>query len=324
MKQDYVISIDFGGTKILSAIINSSEGIVARVKKATMTTDTKKNLPLLITQSINELIMQTSIPESSIKAVCIGAPGSVDPRTGIIGLAPNLGLKHYNLKDEMQKYTNIPVLVENDVNLAALGIHGFGEAKGLSNVLVVFVGTGIGGGLILNGKIYRGASFIAGEIGHIHIMDNGPICGCGKKGCFEAVASRTAIVRDLSKSIRLGKASRLAKLVKTKTRIKSKSLLDALIAGDSLTVKQVAKASETIGKTLAGVNNLLNLDMIILGGGVIEAMKKYTMPTIKQSFKDFSFRDSAKTTKIIATKIADESALWGGIELAREFLDIEV
>ena len=158
----------------------------------------------------------------------------------------------------------------------------------------------------------------------MHILDDGPLCGCGKKGCFEAVASRTAIVREITKAIKLGKASKLTKFVKTKTQIKSKSLLAALVAGDTLTVKQVEKASQTIGKTLASVNNLLNLDVIILGGGVIEAMKKYTMPAIKQSFKDYSFRDSAKTTKIIATKIADEAALWGGIELAREFLDIEV
>jgi glucokinase len=231
---------------------------------------------------------------------------------------------NYHLKDELQKYTAIPVLLENDVNLAAIGIHEFEVAKGFDNVLVVFIGTGIGGGLILNGKIYRGGNLVAGEIGHIPVDDKGAVCGCGKKGCFEAVASRSAIVREIVKDIRAGKRSVLAKVVKSKTQIKSKALLNALLEDDPLTWRHVKKACDTIGKTLAGINNLLNLDMIVLGGGVIEAMKKQTVPLIKASFKEHSLKEASRHTKVVVSKLLDDAALFGGIGLAKEFLDIEV
>ena len=324
MKKSYIISIDLGGTKILSALVNSKEGIIARVKQSTKAHDPKMKLPKMLMQGINELLETANVLESQVKAICVGAPGSVDPNTGIIGLAPNLGLVHYHLKEELQKYTPIPVLLENDVNLATLGIHHFGVAKAKENVLVVFIGTGIGGGLIINGKIYRGSNFAAGEIGHMHVLDNGPLCGCGKKGCFESLASRTAIVRNIVKDIKAGKRSVLSKLVKGKIQIKSKSLLSAALEEDAVTWRHIRKSCDVIGKTLASVNNLLNLEMIVLGGGVIEAMKKQTVPLIKASFKEYSLKDASQKTKVVVSKLMDDAALFGGIPLAKEFLDVDV
>lgn len=324
MKKSYIISIDLGGTKVLSALVNSKEGVIARVKKSTKVGDSKNKLPKLLYETVQDLLEQTSVPETAIKAICVGAPGSVDPNTGVISLAPNLGLVNYHLKDELQKYTVIPVLLENDVNLAAIGIHQFGVAKGLDNVLVVFVGTGIGGGIVMNGKIYRGANLVAGEIGHIPVEDKGQLCGCGMHGCFETVASRSAIVRNIVKDIRAGKRSTLSKFVKSKTQIKSKALLNALLEEDPLTWRHVRKACATIGKTLAGINNLMNLEMIVLGGGVIEAMKKQTVPLIKASFKEHSLKEASRKTKVVVSKLMDDAALYGGIGLAKEFLDIDV
>ena len=324
MKKNYIISIDFGGTKILSALVNSKEGIIARVKKSTKDAATKAELAALLYESIVELLDGNNVLETSVKSICIGAPGSVDPFTGVIGLAPNLGFQNFNIKDALQKFTDIPVLLENDVNLAALGIANFDVAKDKQNVLVVFIGTGIGGGWILNGNIYRGNRYAAGEIGHMHVLDNGPICGCGNKGCFEAVASRSAMVRDIVKDIKSGKRSKLSKLVKAKAQIKSKSLYNAMASADPVTAFHVHKACAAIGKTLAGINNLMNLDMIVLGGGVIEAMKAFTVPIIKTTFNQFSLKQSSKKTKIVVSKLLDDAALYGGIPLTKEFLNIEV
>jgi len=146
----------------------------------------------------HEAISISGLKESKIKAVCLGIPGSVNPYTGRIGLAPNLGLKNFYIKEKLQKKIHVHVLIENDVNLGALGIKNFGVGKKNKNILVMFVGTGIGGALIFDGKIYRGTHFMAGEIGHMIVQENGPLCACGKKGCFEAVASRTAIVPSTS------------------------------------------------------------------------------------------------------------------------------
>lgn len=324
MKNNYVISVDMGGTKILTAAVNSTEGIVARVKQSTKVSEGKLNYPKVLAGAVNELLETSGISAEQVKAVCIGIPGSVNPETGIIGLAPNLGIKNYQIKKELEKHIPFPVFIENDVNLGALGIHKFGVGKGVENMLAVFIGTGIGGGLVLNGKIYRGNTFTAGEIGHMPFLDKGPLCGCGKRGCYEAVASRTAVVRELTADIKAGKRSKLAKIVKSKTQIKSKQLLAAVKANDALTIKHLTVSAQATGKMIAGINNLLNLDMIVLGGGVIEALQGFYMPIIKESFKEYSLRDSSKATKVVASKLLDDAAVFGGIALAEEYLGITI
>lgn len=322
MKNNYVISIDMGGTKILTAAVNPEEGIVARVKQATKVAEGKINYPKILAKSVDELLETAGIAAEQVKAVSIGIPGSVNPETGIIGLAPNLGIKNYQIKKELEKHIPFPVFIENDVNLGVLGIHRFGVGKGHDNILAVFIGTGIGGGLIINGKIYRGNTFTAGEIGHMHLVDNGPLCGCGKLGCYEAIASRTAIVREITKDILAGKRSKLSKLIKSKAQIKSKSLSAAVKANDKVVIKHVTNSAVVTGKILAGINNLLNLDQIVLGGGVIEALHGFYMPLIKESFKEYSLRDSSKATKVVVSKLLDDAAIFGGIALAEEYLGI--
>lgn len=322
--KDYIISIDMGGTKILAALINTKEGIRTKIKKATKTKNGNTNFVKALWGLVTEVILESGVSEKNVKAICLGIPGSVNPETGRIGIAPNLNIKNMNIKEQLQQYTSIPVLIENDVNLAALGIKHFGLGKDIEDLLVVFVGTGIGGGLIFGGKMHRGASYTAGEIGHMIIQPNGPLCGCGQKGCFEALASRTAIVRDITKQVKLGKRSLLAKLLKEKVPIKSKAISNALKKNDAVTVKTVTNAAMIIGKTLANINNLLNLQMIVLGGGVMEAAADFMTPIIKKSFKENSLKDAGKTVKIYAAKLGDEAALYGGIALAEEFLGIKI
>ena len=189
MHRDSVISIDMGGTKILGCVVNSKEGIIARTKQQTDPTVSRKKYIHQLAEVVNELIEEVHINKKKIKAVCLGVPGLVNPHTGVIGLAPNLGLKNFNIKKSLEAEISFPVLIENDVNLGALGIKTFGVGKKAKNMLAVFVGTGIGGGLIIDGKLYRGSNYVAGEIGHMLVEKNGPKCGCGRKGCFEAIAS---------------------------------------------------------------------------------------------------------------------------------------
>lgn len=313
-----------GGTKILAAAINSKDGIIARVKKETPGGNDKIKYIQSLAQIIEDVIDELHLNKTNVKAVCLGVPGSVNPFEGKIILAPNLKLKNFNIRKELGKFITYPVLLENDVNLGALGIKKFGMGKKSKNMLAVFIGTGIGGGLIINEKIYRGSGFVAGEIGHIVVKRNGPICGCGNSGCLEAVASRTAIVRNIEKDIKSGKKSVLSDLVKSKQRIKSKALLQAVKQNDLVVVKRLSEACETMGIMLAGINNLLNVDMIVLGGGVIEAMGSFMMPRIKEAFKENVMAGSAKGLKIIASKLADDAALYGGIPLAEEFLGVKV
>jgi glucokinase len=187
-------------------------------------------------------------------------------------------------------------------------------------MLVVFVGTGIGGALFFDGKIYRGSSFFAGEIGHIKVDGRGNISTKSKSTTFELLASRTAIVRDIKKELKKGKKSLLAEYKSPKKQLKSKGLAAAVKKGDPTAVKYVNKASIVIGNVLGSLTTLLNLDTIVLGGGVIEAMHEFMIPEIKSAFQKSVLPEPGKFVKIVATKLGDDAAIYGGIALAEEFL----
>lgn len=313
-----------GGTKILAAVINSKDGIIARAKIATKSDSSEKAYIESLAAITHEAISISGLKESKIKAVCLGIPGSVNPYTGRIGLAPNLGLKNFYIKEKLQKKIHVPVLIENDVNLGALGIKNFGVGKKNKNILVMFVGTGIGGALIFDGKIYRGTHFMAGEIGHMIVQENGPLCGCGKKGCFEAVASRTAIVRNILSDKRTKKKSKIGKLVPSGEKIKSKALADAVRKKDKIVLEHLKNACDVIGVVSANVSNLLNVDMIVYGGGLMEALGDAMLPMIKTSYYKNVLSDAAKGTKLVKSKLGDDAAIYGGIALAEEFLGVKV
>ena len=313
-----------GGTKILAAVINSKDGIIARAKTATKSDSSEKDYIESLTEITHEAISISGLRESKIKAVCLGIPGSVNPYTGRIGLAPNLGLKNFYIKGKLQKKINFPVLIENDVNLGALGIKHFGVGKKNKNLLVMFIGTGIGGALIFDGKIYRGTNFMAGEIGHMIVEENGPRCGCGKKGCFEAIASRTAIVRNILSDKRTKRKSKIGKLAPSGEKIKSKVLADAVRKKDKVVIEHLRNACYVTGTVAANVSNLLNIDMIVFGGGLMEALGDTMLPMIKSSYYKHVLSDAAVGTKLIKSKLADDAAIYGGIALAEEFLGVKV
>lgn len=320
MAASYIISVDLGGTKILSALINNNNEIVARVKVATETGKGGDEIVRAISESVKQIITENNLTEKDIKAVCMGVPGTVNPATGVIAVAPNLGLVEFNIKEALSSQISIPVLIENDVNLAGLGIKKYELNDEVKNMIVVFVGTGIGGALFFDGKIYRGSSFYAGEIGHMLVDGQGAFSISPVHSTFELMASRTAIVREIKKNLGKGKKSVLKDYAKSKKQIKSKALLEALKKDDPVVVKQLTKASKTIGTVLGSITTLLNIDTIVLGGGVIEAMHDFMVPIITKSFEESVLAAPGKCVKIFETKLGDDAALYGGIALAEEFL----
>lgn len=325
MQEKFIVSIDMGGTKILASVINSTKGIISREKISTELDKSAKDYMKDIAFVSEKVIKKAGLKNNQIASICLGIPGSVNPYNGVIGIAPNLGIKNFNIKENLEKLIKNKILIENDVNLAALGIKEFGVGKQAKNMLVVAIGTGIGGGIIIDGKIYRGSNFIAGEIGHMVIDEKGPLCGCGKRGCFEAIASRTAIVRNIINDVKkLKKKSLIEKQIKAGERIKSKLLLSAYKNNDKVVVKRVNESADVVGKTLGSISNLMNFDMIVLAGGLMEAVGKYYLPIVKSSFKKTSLNESVKKTKIVLSKLADDAAIYGGISLTREFLGISV
>lgn len=321
MIKNNVISVDLGGTKILSAMLNLENEIIDRVKIPTDISKGPKYIVECIAESVKELLNKTGAKENSIKAVSLGVPGTVNPNAGLIAVAPNLDIVDYNIKKALQKWFDIPVLIENDVNLAALGIKRFEFNDDVNNMLVVFVGTGIGGALIFNGCLYRGSSFYAGEIGHMRVSSKGEFGISPKDSTFENIASRTAIIKSIIEDIKEDKKNPLNDVIKAEGKIKSKALANAVKSQNKIAVKHVNKACTVIGSVLGSITTLINLDTIVLGGGVVEAMGDYVLPLIEKSFHNMVLPEPGKHVKLVVTKLGDDAPLYGGIGLANEFLD---
>ncbi len=319
MGKDYVITVDLGGTKILSALINSKKEIIEKVK---VPTDAKKGADFIvdcIADSVFQLIHNAGIKTSDIKALALGVPGTVNPESGIIAVAPNLGIKNYNIKKALSKYFDIPILLENDVNMAGLGIKIFEYKNKVNNMLVVFIGTGIGGALFFNGNIYRGSSFYAGEIGHMLVKSDGSLDGDGGKTGFEDIASRTAIVNAIIEKSKK-QDTILKKQIKEKIKIKSKHIQKAIKNNDKLVIQEVEKACKIIGSLLGSLTTLLNLDTVVVGGGLVEANEEFVMSRIKKAFKNSVLSSCGKIVKVKGTKLGDDAPLYGGLGLVEEFL----
>ncbi len=317
MASKYIVTIDLGGTNVLSALIDDISKIVDRVKIPTEISENTDSIVEPIVDSVKGLIKKNKIAESSIRAIAMGVPGTVNPHTGIIGSAPNLKIKNFNIKKAIQKRFKIPVLIENDVNLAALGIKKFEFSEKTNNMLVVFVGTGIGGALIIDHKIYRGSGFFAGEIGHMKVTANGSLSGGKKNLTFENIASRTAIVDAIKKDLKKHPESVLSEM--EKKRIKSKALANAVAKGDKYVIGHIESACKVIGTVLGSINTLLNFDTIVLGGGVIEAMGDFMMPLISKAFYKSVLEEPGKQVTLLSTKLGDDAPLLGGVALTEEF-----
>ena len=311
MSNSYIISIDFGGTKILAALLNSRGQILSRFKIATQPESSK----LIVVKTLVKLIKD--ILAESVRAICMGIPGSVNPFTGIIGSAPNLKISNFDIRTAMEKYLSIPVLVENDVNLGALGIQHF-ELKGKGrNFLVVFIGTGIGSALFFDGRLYRGSNYYAGEIGHIVIEPDGPLCGCGKRGHLEAVASGTAIAHWVEQELAQGVISRLP----ANQRLSAKQISSAAQQGDELSIAALARAGVFIGQALADFVHIFNPSIIIIGGGVSQSGNLILDP-MRAGLREHVITPKYLENLILTTNaLGDKAGLMGALALARELSD---
>ena len=318
-----VVGVDMGGTKILSAVIDAEGNILGTAKLSTKAAEGASAVIDRIAESIRKAIDQSVVNEASIKAIGIGAPGPLDPATGVVIFAPNLGWKDVPLKAELEARTGISTFVDNDVNVGTLGEHAFGAAQGVQNVVGIFVGTGIGGGIILNGELFHGASKTAGEVGHIVVKAGGPRCGCGTRGCLEAIASRTAMAKQFRKAIKKkGKKSVLTKLTDGDLSIiRSGVLVKAIQANDKLTLKVFKKVTRYLGIGVGSIVNFLNPDMIVLGGGVVEALDDTFIDNIRSYAEKYALPDTLSGVQIVRAELGDNSGILGAAALARHRLE---
>lgn len=277
----YAIGIDLGGTKVLSALIDKTTGkVVASVKKKTKKDKGPNKILEKIVESIQELIDDKHVEKGSIESIGIGAAGQVDRKNGILLAAPNLDCFNVPLKQIIEDEFSIPTYVGNDVEIATLGELKFGAGKGYQNLVCVFVGTGVGSGIVRDGELYQGATGTAGEIGHIVVDYGGRQCGCGAMGCLEAYASRSAIEKRITGALKKGRNSIILDYIEDGKPISSSMIRKSLEQGDELVTQALDEASEYLSAGLASVINFINPELIILGGGLIDAIDYFYDKTI--------------------------------------------
>jgi len=314
-----VIGIDLGGTKILAAVIDANGKVLSRFKKKTKPEKSPREVISRIADCARGAAEVAGVPLSSIAGIGIGAPGALNPLTGIIALAPNLHWKNIPLKALLEKQLHRPVFLNNDANIGTLGEQRYGAGRGHQNVVGIFIGTGIGAGIIFNGELYEGARWMAGEIGHIPLVENGPLCGCGKKGCLESVASRLAVVRSIGESVKKGRKTILTEKVKDEdlSHVKSQLLADAWKRKAPLVVPALKEAARYIGRGVAFVITFLNPDAVILGGGLIQALDNEFISCIKKEARKESLAPLYKGTKILRARLGDDAGIIGAAAYAR-------
>ena len=319
-KSDYIVGVDLGGTKILSGVFTNSLECIGTTKLSTKAQRGLDAVVERISRCVQDAVDEADLSLKQIAGVGIGAPGAVDFEAGTVIFAPNLdGWKDVPLKKELEKVLGTPVFVENDGNVAVLGVHAAELKAKPRNVIGIFVGTGIGGGLIVNGELYSGFCHTAGEIGHMVLEVDGPKCGCGNKGCFEALASRTAIFQQIKAGIKDGQKTLLTEMLGDDLAdLRSGDLRKAIRRGDKFVDRIIEDAAEYIGIATANFINIFNPEVVVLGGGVIAALEDEMMGVIVETATDYAMPGTMKGVEIIASKLGDDAGITGAAVLARK------
>jgi len=321
MKKVFV-GVDLGGTKILACALrlNKKLEVLAKSKQQTQAWEGDQAVINRIEETIRLALKKAGVSLNKISAIGLGVPGAVDARKGKISFASNLGWTNVNLKKILEKRFNRPVFVNNDANLGTLAEEKIGAAKGATDVVGVYWGTGIGGGIVVDGKIVHGNSFTAGEIGHLIVEHNGKLCTCGRKGCFESYAAKWALTENVYQRIKNGESS-IIKFEGDKPReeiLKSSIIKQAYLDDDKVLKEELMKAIDYFGMGLANIVNLLNPDVIVVGGGMIESMEHELLPQIQNAMERNVFQSAR--FKIKTAKLGDFSVLAGAAFFAQQQL----
>ena len=310
MANNYVIGIDLGGTKISGAVADFDGNIVSQHTIPTKAEEGEEAVLQRIILVIEKVIEESKIAKDKIAAIGIGSPGPLDAKEGKIITTPNLPFKNFNLVKPLKDKFNIPVYLDNDANAAAIGEYIFGAGKGTSNMVFVTVSTGIGGGAILNGKIYRGNTSNALEIGHMTLEKDGPRCNCGNYGCAEALASGTAIGRLAKEEIAKGVKTSLT----TYENVTSYEVFKEAEKGDAVAKAVLDKALNYLGICIANIIVSFDPEMVIIGGGVSKG-GDIVFKKVQEVVNKRCFKSMAESTKIVPAGLGTDAGLMGQLLL---------
>lgn len=322
-RAEIIVGVDMGGTSLRAVVVNEEDRILAVEKNPTPVGKKPDALIEEIAAQVIDALEAAGLKRSNLRAVSVGAPGAVNPEKGLVYEAPNLGWRDVRLGPKLSDMLGVPVLVENDVNVGTMGEFGLGAGQGAQELVGIFVGTGIGGGIISGGELYEGLRGAAGEIGHMVLQVDGPSCGCGKRGCAEALASRTAMEREVRAAIKNGAKSCVLELMKdrNKDRMTSSIIVRALKKKDRVMRDVLKRTERYLGILVANVVNILDPECVVIGGGVAERLQEDFVGPIRKTAREyFLCQRDASRVKIVAAKLGDNAGALGAVVLARRRL----
>ncbi len=314
----YTIGIDLGGTKILAALINQKQEKIAELKVETKAFQGVKAVLERIDVLINDLITSQKIKKTELAGIGFGVPGPVDKNTGIVLVAPNLGWKNVDICSFLKDKYPVYIHVENDVNAGIYGEYILGFKQKYQNMVGMFVGTGIGGGIIINGNLYSGCNGLAGEIGHMIIKYKGAKCNCGQLGCLEAYSSKTGLINHIKKS-KDKQADVLKKYLMEKNDVLKSSFIKKQIEEkNQFLIKQIKKMAGKMAIGIINIANILNPDAIVLGGGFVTSLGDIFLNPIREKITTSAFSTNVKGLKIELSVLGDSAVMMGAALLANK------
>ncbi len=307
---------------MLCAAVASDGTVLAREKKKTRIGGDPEQLVARMVKTVRACMKAAELPVADVKVLGVAAPGPIDVENGILTETPNLGVRDFPLAARLEEQLGFPVVLENDVNAGLYGEFIYGKARGLSEVIGLFPGTGIGGAMILGGALYRGAGGGAGELGHMVLQPGGPICGCGKRGCLEALASRGAMAREIALLVATGKAPTVADLAGADSSLmKSGVIAEAVAAGEQDVIEIVERSAWWLGLGMANCVNIFNPQAIVLGGGLVEKLGDRYIPLAEQAMREQAMGFPVRDVRVIPAVLGDDAAIVGAATRAAEHVD---
>lgn len=315
------VGFDLGGTKMQAkAYDDGFKELGGKRRKTKGHEGMKAGLARVVT-TIEELLAEVGVPRERVAGIGVGCPGPLDLDAGVILSAPNLGWKKAPVKKTLEAAFGCPAAIVNDVDSGTYGESLFGAGKGSRCLLGVFPGTGIGGGCVYEGRILRGRKCSVLEIGHMQVQPDGPLCGCGRTGCLEAVASRLAIAAAAVAAAFRGEAPHLLAAAGTDiTDVRSNTLADAIKAGDVAIERIVRQAATWIGVAVGNTVNLLGPDTVVLGGGLVEAMPELFREEVTASANARAMPSFEGTFNVVTAQLGDDATVRGAAGWAREMV----
>lgn len=313
----YSICLDIGGTKILGVIFDEQGSIVFRLKKKTKAKDGIQNIEDTIVSVVDELLLGFGITLEDVDAIAAGAPGVINQETGVVLFSPNLPWENYEIERILEARFNVPFYIGNDVNIGVYGEWKYGAAKGLTNVVGLFIGTGMGGGLILDGKLYTGYNCKGAEMGHMVLNTEGPRCNCGQRGCLEAFSSKNGMTDYIHQQIKRGRSTLMEDAI-TEGVFKSKAMKAAYEADDDVMMEAIDRACHYLAVASGSLVNIFSPEMVVFGGGVMEALGDVFLEKIVDQVDAYCMPSIRNSVRFAKAELNDDSILYGALALIRE------